>query len=50
MDQRPRRDTDVPSFSERFFGNVSRLVVSLTWAVLLAVILFVAYLLNRFYG
>jgi hypothetical protein len=48
--QPPRREQKDVSFVERFFGNLSRLVVSLTWAVLLAVILFVAFLLNRFYS
>lgn len=47
-DSDDRRKPDEPSASERFIGNVSRLVVSLTWAVLLGVILFVAYLLNRY--
>jgi len=38
---------DKPPSENRFIKGVGRFIVSLTWAILLAVILFVVYLVSR---
>ncbi|ADE14638.1 hypothetical protein Nhal_1495 [Nitrosococcus halophilus Nc 4] len=35
-------------FSDRLLENMSRFIVSLTWAILLAVVIFVVYLATQF--